>query len=150
MLGLSSRAPLPVTKSGTARKFDALASFLCALFARALLDLELFASPRSSRLAAMPLLCPALSTQILPKMAPRSPCSKPWGTHLPPGGRRRRGWGLNFNGDWLPLPQPHFPGARQAEGIQRAAPALRASALGKKRPLLPQKWRQHLPPASPN
>lgn len=27
MLGLSSRAPLPVTKSGTARKFDALASF---------------------------------------------------------------------------------------------------------------------------
>lgn len=44
VLGLSSRVPLPVTKSGTARKFDALASFPCTLFTRALLDLELFAS----------------------------------------------------------------------------------------------------------
>lgn len=45
-------SPLPATKSGTARKFDSLASSPCAPFMRALLDLELVAPCRPVLLLA--------------------------------------------------------------------------------------------------
>lgn len=55
------------------------------------------AAPRCSWLAAVPWLCPALSTQltpILPEIAPKSPSSESRGSHLPAEGKKGMGWGF--------------------------------------------------------